>query len=74
MWGYRFGYTAAQIELALADAPIINYKRDKGKKGKKDFKKPDSLKLYEAQLKLNERNAERKEGKIHFDFGGLKKT
>ena len=33
-WGWWCGYTAAQIELMLADAPVIVYNTKKGKKRK----------------------------------------
>lgn len=61
MWGYKYGYTAAQIELAVSDAPFVNYKRND--KDKKKFKKPDPVKTLQAQIEWEKRH---REGKKHF--------
>ena len=54
LWGYMDGYTAAQIELLVADAPIVVY--DKQKTGDdKTPKKPSELSLKQAILKYQEK-------------------
>lgn len=35
MWNYYWGMSSAQIELAIADGPVIVYKHDKKDKSKK---------------------------------------
>jgi len=30
-YGYRFGYTSAQVDLMVIDQPVISYKTDKKK-------------------------------------------
>lgn len=62
MWGYRFGYTAAQIELAIADAPFVNYKSvKKDKKNKADrFRSADALDVLKAQAKWEDRKSQGK--------------
>ena len=71
MWGYRFGYTAAQIELAVADAPFVDYKRND--KDKKKFRKADPVKVLQAQLQW-EKNQDNGKGKKHFSLGDYQKN
>lgn len=59
MWNYYWGYTAAQVELAIADGPMIVYKKDK-KKGANA--KPSSASVQRAALDYEQR---KKEGKTN---------
>lgn len=51
MWGYYWGYTAAQIELMAADCPITVYNH-KGKRNKKN--KFDKADAYDVERKAKE--------------------
>ena len=68
MWGYYCGYTAAQIELMIADGPVIVYKRDKKDKDKK--KKPSSVSLERAALEWEREYGEGGNNKITVNLGG----
>lgn len=52
MWNYYWGYSAAQIELAIADGPVIVYKKDK-KSGAKS--KPTAASIERSMLRYEER-------------------
>lgn len=70
MWNYYWGYTAAQIELAIADGPVIVYKHDKkGTDGKK--KKPTGASVERAALQW-EQEHKQDGGKITVDLSDYK--
>lgn len=60
MWGYYWGYTAAQIELLSVDGPIISYNHKH--KTKNDKKKPF----------VNTEDVERKAREWQEKYGGGK--
>lgn len=52
MWGYYWGYSAAQVQLLVADTPIVTYKKDKSNKPKRP-KMIDILKADAAAKNMN---------------------
>lgn len=52
MWGYYDGYTAAQIELMIADSPIVSYNREKRKKG--EFDKQSAYAVLSSKAKYQQ--------------------
>lgn len=82
-WGYFWGMTESQVDLLLADQPVVNYKRDKkkksgarGKNGVREMSKPADWKVSRAASEWEKKyGGEKKEGeskKIKFDFTGFK--
>lgn len=59
MWGYYDAYTAAQIELMMADAPLVVYdrksRRNKKKGGSTIKEKPRAANVSEAAERWLER-------------------
>lgn len=51
MWGYYWGYTAAQIELMAVDCPITVYNHKDKRNKKNKFNKADA---YDAERKAKE--------------------
>jgi len=76
MYDYNWGYTIAQIQLLSIDQPIVVYHHDKkNKDGKKEFKKVNAVDVLKAQLKWEQNNANREEGKpIVLDFSNFGKN
>lgn len=68
MWNYYCGYTAAQVELLVADGPVIVYKHDK-KDGKKT--KPTSAAVERAALSWEQEHGEGGDHKITVNIGKL---
>lgn len=53
-WGYRWGFTSAQIELLAVDTPIIVYpKRNKGKNGNQ--RKPKAIEVKSASRRWQQK-------------------
>lgn len=67
MYNYYWGYTAQQIQLLIADAPIVVYKKDK----KKSDKKPSILSRLQGERKFIDKYADG-DSKNKFDFSRLK--
>lgn len=70
---YLYGYTAAQIEMMMYDAPVVKYKKDRDnepKPGEKGFKRTaeQAQKAYDDWKKRYE--ADKKKG-IKYDLGAL---
>lgn len=68
MWNYYCGMTAAQVELAIADGPVIVYKHDKKKDGKV---KPSSAAVERAALEWEKEHADGSDGKITLNLGEM---
>lgn len=70
MWGYRWGYTAAEIDLLSIDQPIVVYDHKTDKKGKKEFRKARAVDTIKAS---NEWKAkyEGTDGKTKLDLSGF---
>lgn len=70
---YLYGYTAAQIELMMYDAPVVKYKKDRDnepKPGEKGFKRTAE----QAQKAYNEWKKRQEQDKakgIKYDLGAL---
>lgn len=62
MYNYYWGYTAAQIELAIVDGPVVVYKKDK-----KEKVKPSGAAVERAALAYEQETKENG-GKIKVDF------
>lgn len=82
-WGYRCGLTHAQIDLLLADQPVVDYVRDKkkDKKRKRDKRNENpahsnvsEAKALDAQMRLEQKRAEGKAtlDLSQYDFNGKK--
>ena len=65
MWNYYWGMSAAQIELAIVDGPMIVYKHDKSTKGEK--KKPTGASVERAALNWRIEHGEN-DGKMTVDL------
>lgn len=63
MWGYRTGYTSAQIELMVADGPIIVYKKDKKEK---KAGKPTSASVHKAALEWEQKYGGKEDVTVNF--------
>ena len=68
MWNYYWGMTAAQIELAIADGPVIVYKHDK--KGKDGKVKPSGAAVERAALEWEREHADGSSGRMVLNLGG----
>ena len=55
MWGYYDGYTAAQVELMVADSPIVVYDREKKPNVEK---KASALELNRAAVAYQKKQAQ----------------
>lgn len=71
MWGYYDGYTAAQIELMIADSPIVVYDREKKKNG--EFNKQNAYAVRSAQAKYLQKEKTSKSA-LEMGFGGVKQS
>lgn len=56
-WDYWWGYTAAQLELMVVDAPLVVYDTDK--KGKKK-RKPTALQIARSEKRFMEEHGSSK--------------
>lgn len=72
MWGYYWGYTSAQVELMIVDAPLVVYKNDKrDANGKRKAPKPTGAAIERAALKWQQEHKE-DGGKITVDLSDFK--
>lgn len=86
MWDYRWGLTAAQVEILTIDQPMVAYKRDEDKETPwKNGKVSESYAKSQYQKWLEKKKKREKEGKTldaekvfgkgkRIDFGHLLKT
>jgi len=73
---YLWGYTIAQIELMMYDAPVVKYKRDdegKPKPGQEGFKRT-AEQAQAAYEKWKKRREDEKKQGIKMDLGAFLNT
>lgn len=58
-WDYWWGYTAAQLELMVVDAPLVVYDTDKKSKKKR---KPSALQIARSEKRFLEEHGDGKGG------------
>ena len=77
-WGYFWGLTENQVDLMLADQPVVNYKHDKsskkkgkGKNGIREMSKPADWKVAAAQAAWSKKYGNGGDVKPKLDLGGF---
>lgn len=82
MWLYYWGMTERQVDLLLADQPLVVYdhesKNGKGegkrKVGRHEFAKPSAGDMLEAKARFGQKHGLRGDGKVSINMSNIFKS